>query len=152
MKDTEIEQTSGDVILKKETDTVLEIGPLESVFPGSVSKILDFLVTFRDYDYSISDVSKNSGVGFKTTLNEIHRLEDQGVVQNTRTVGKAIMYKLNPVSNQVKSIKNLAMDIATRRMEEKEESAPQNLEGINEFDELKQAKFSLQQKKIKEGM
>jgi len=149
MKDTEIEQTSEDVILKKETDTVLEIGPLESVFPGSVSKILDFLVIFRDYDYSISDISKNSGVGFKTTLNEIHRLEDQGVVQNTRNVGKATMYKLNPVSNQVKTINKLAMDIATRRMEE---SIPQRLEGVNEFDELKQAKLGLRQKKIKERM
>ena len=149
MIDTEIEQTSEDVILKKETDTVPEIGPLESVFPGSVSKILDFLVTFRDYDYSISDISKNSGVGFKTTLNEIHRLEDQGVVQNTRSVGKATMYKLNPVSNQVKSINKLAMDIATRRMEE---SIPQRLEDVSEFDELKQAKLGLQQKKIKERM
>jgi len=149
MKDTEIEQTSEDVILKKETDTVLEIGPLESVFPGSVSKILDFLVTFRDYDYSISDISKNSGVGFKTTLNQIHRLEDQGVVQNTRSVGKATMYKLNPISNQVKTINNLAMDIATRRMEE---SIPQRLENVSEFDELKQAKLGLQQKKIKERM
>jgi len=149
MKDTEIEQTSEDVILKKETDTVLEIGPLESVFPGSVSKILDFLVTFRDYDYSISDISKNSGVGFKTTLNQIHRLEDQGVVQNTRSVGKATMYKLNPVSNQVKSINKLALDIATRRTEE---SIPQRLEDVSEFDELKQAKLGLQQKKIKERM
>ena len=127
MTDVEIEQTSGDVILKKETDKVIEIGPLESVFPCSVSKILDFLVTFRDYDYSISDVSKNSGVGFKTTLNEIHRLEDQGVVKNTRSVGKATMYKLNPVSDQAKSINKLAMDIATRRMEEAEGSPPQSL-------------------------
>ena len=128
---------------------VLEKGPLESVFPGSTSKILDFLVIFRDYDYSISDISKNSGVGFKTTLNEIHRLEDQGVVQNTRNVGKATMYKLNPVSNQVKTINKLAMDIATRRMEE---SIAQRLEGVNEFDELKQAKLGLRQKKIKERM
>jgi len=152
MTDMETEQTSEDMILKKENDTESEIGPLESVFPGSVSKILDFLVIFRDYDYSISDISKNSGVGFKTTLNEIHRLEEQRVIQNTRTVGKAMMYKLNSVSNQAKSISKLATDIATRRMEEIEESAPHRLEDVKEYDELEQAKFDLQQKKIKEIM
>jgi len=30
----------------------------------------------KDFDYSISDISKISGVGFKTTLNIVHKLED----------------------------------------------------------------------------
>jgi len=151
MTNVEIKQTSGKVVSRKEIDTVLEMGPLASIFPCSVSKILDFLVTFRDYDYSISDISKNSGVGFKTTLNEIHRLEDQGVVQNTRTVGKATMYKLNPVSNQAKSISKLAIDIATRRMEETEESTTEIQQEADWSDEMKQAKLSLH-KKIRERM
>lgn len=151
MTNVEIKQTSGKVVSRKEIDTVLEMGPLASIFPCSVSKILDFLVTFRDYDYSISDISKNSGVGFKTTLNEIHRLEDQGVVQNTRTVGKAIMYKLNPASNQAKSISKLAIDIATRRMEETEESTTEIQQETDWSDEIKQAKLSLH-KKIRERM
>ena len=151
MTNVEIKQTSGKVVSRKEIDTVLEMGPLASIFPCSVSKILDFLVTFRDYDYSISDISKNSGVGFKTTLNEIHRLEDQGVVQNTRTVGKATMYKLNPVSNQAKSISKLAIDIATRRMEETEESTTEIQQEADWSDEMKQAKLSLH-KKIREKM
>ncbi len=67
---------------------VLQKGPLESVFPGSTSKILDFLATFKDWDYSVSDIAKNSGVSFKTALNEIKNLEQQGVVSRKRTVGK----------------------------------------------------------------
>jgi len=151
MTNVEIKQTSGKVVSRKEIDTVLEMGPLASIFPCSVSKILDFLVTFRDYDYSISDISKNSGVGFKTTLNEIHRLKDQGVVQNTRAVGKATMYKLNPSSNQAKSISKLAIDIATRRMEETEESTTEIQQETDWSDEIKQAKLSLH-KKIRERM
>lgn len=100
------------------TQKALELGPLESVFPCSTSKILDFLVTFKDFDYSISDISKNSGVGFKTTLNEIRKLEEDGVIQRTRTVWKAIMYRLNAASTQAQSIQRLAFKIASKRAQE----------------------------------
>jgi|GEM_PF-4631788 transposase-like protein len=44
-----------------------EIGPLASLFPCSESKILDHMVTMKGLDYSISDISRISGVNFKTT-------------------------------------------------------------------------------------
>ena len=84
----------------------LQKGPLESVFPGSTSKILDFLATFKDWDYSVSDIAKNSGISFKTALNEIKNLEQQGVLLRTRTVGKAILYKLNRDSKQGSTLTN----------------------------------------------
>ncbi|MFZ1076785.1 MAG: helix-turn-helix domain-containing protein [Nitrosotalea sp.] len=93
----------------------LQNGPLESVFPGSTSKILDFLATFKDWDYSISDIAKNSGISFKTALNEIRNLERQDVVSRTRIVGKAIMYKLNLESKQGSYIDKLIFEIATKR-------------------------------------
>ena len=110
---------------------------------------MDFLLTFRDFDYSISDIAKNSGLSFKTGLNEVRKLEEAKFIVNSRNVGKAVMFKLNMDSPQVKSLSKLAMEIATRRMEE---SLPQSLEDVNESDELTQAKFGLQQKKIKESM
>lgn len=93
----------------------LQKGPLENVFPGSTSKILDFLATFKDWDYSVSDIAKNSGVSFKTALNEIKNLEQQGVVFRTRTVGKATMYKMNLNSKQGFHIDKLVFELATRR-------------------------------------
>lgn len=99
----------------------LQNGPLESVFPGSTSKILDFLATFKDWDYSVSDIAKNSGVSFKTALNEIKNLERQGVVSRTRTVGKAIMYKLNLDSKQGFYIDKLVFELATKRARESSE-------------------------------
>lgn len=93
----------------------LQNGPLESVFPGSTSKILDFLATFKDWDYSVSDIAKNSGVSFKTALNEIKNLEQQGVISRTRTVGKAIMYKLNLESKQGFYIDKLILELATQK-------------------------------------
>ena len=59
--------------------------------------------------------AKNSGVSFKTALNEIKNLERQGVVSRIRTVGKAIMYKLNLDSKQGFYIDKLIFEIATKR-------------------------------------
>lgn len=98
---------------------ITEIGPLASTFPCSESRILDHIVTMKDFDYSISDISKISEVGFKTTLNIVHRLEDQGVLKRTRKIGNAILYKLNPDSAQAKSIGQLAFEIAKKRIREK---------------------------------
>ena len=100
----------------------LQSGPLESIFPGSTSKILDFLATFKDWDYSVSDIAKNSGVSFKTALNEIKNLERQGVASRTRTVGKAIMYKLNLDSKQGFYIDKLIFELATKRASESAKS------------------------------
>lgn len=101
---------------KRATLPEKETGPLTSVFPCSESKILDHVVTMKGLDYSISDISRISGVNFKTTLNVVHKLEDQEVLKKTRTVGKAIMYQLNSDSSQAKSISKLAFEIAKKRI------------------------------------
>jgi len=96
----------------KINDKVLECGALESRFPCSESKILDFLITFRSYDYSISDISKNSGVGFKTTLGVINNFESKQIIIKERNVGRAKMYKLNLDSTEAMTLSKLALDIA----------------------------------------
>jgi len=104
---------------KKVSKKTAEMGPLTSTFPCSESKILDHMVAMKDFDYSISDISKISGVGFKTTLNTVHKLEDQGVLKRTRQIGNAILYNLNQDSAQAKSISKLAFEIAKKRIREK---------------------------------
>ena len=85
------------------------------MFPCSQSKILDHMLTMKDFDYSISDISRISGVGFKTTLEAVHKLEEQGVFTLNRTVGRSKMYQFNSKSPQSKSIEKLAFDIAENR-------------------------------------
>ena len=100
------------------SEKALECGPLEYRFPGSRSKILDFLLTFREFDYSVTDIAKNSGLSFKTTLNEIKILKNQNVIINSRNVGKALMYKLNMDSASVQRMDKMVMEIATERINE----------------------------------
>ena len=100
----------------------LETGPLQEMFPCSTSKILDFICVFDKWDYSISDIAKNSGVTFKTALNEVRKLKEKGIINRTRTVGKAIMFQWNPASAQAKSIGKLAFEIAKKRIHKSIES------------------------------
>ena len=106
----------------KSRDKALELGPLESIFPCSTSKILDFMITFSDWDYSITDIGKNSGLSFKTGFDEVKRLESQGILIKTRVVGKAILYKLDTESEHVQDIMKLAWDIAKNRAKIEESS------------------------------
>ncbi len=60
-----------------------------------VIKVLDFLIEGRDLDYSLSDIAKNSGVGW-TTLHRIwENLVRLKMVKPTRTIGRAKLFKIN---------------------------------------------------------
>ena len=103
---------------KKTKDRAMSDGPLESVFPVASSKILDFMSTFKPWDYSITDIAKNSGVTFKTAWSEVQKLEKLGLIVNTRAVGNATMYQFNAESNEAQHIDQLINAIATRRIDE----------------------------------
>ena len=58
-------------------------------------KVLDFLVVNEEFDYSMTDIASQSGVGYSTLKLFWKKLEDSRIVKQTRVVGKAKMYRLN---------------------------------------------------------
>jgi DNA-binding transcriptional ArsR family regulator len=97
--------------IKKER--AIESGPLERLFNGSsVAKILDFLTIFKEWDYSVSDIAKNSGVSFRTVLRELPKLEEKGLLKMTRRVGRAKLYKLNIDSEVGLALEKFALKLA----------------------------------------
>jgi len=59
------------------------------------SRVMEILITGRGLDYSLSDIARNSSVGW-TSLHRIWGpLEKNKIVVHTRMIGKAKMYKLN---------------------------------------------------------
>jgi DNA-binding transcriptional ArsR family regulator len=66
-----------------------------------INKILDFLVVYDQFDYSLTDIAKNSGVSYSTLQLMWKDLEKLGIVELNRVVGKAKMYKLNKNNNVV---------------------------------------------------
>ena len=76
------------------------------------TKILDFLADHPDYDYSVSDLAKNTGVSRPTVYKIIKTLEDSKLVIKTRKLGKSNMYKLNLKNKLVRTILKFDFEIA----------------------------------------
>ena len=58
-------------------------------------RVLDFLILGRDMDYSMTEVAKNSGVGW-TAFSEIWpQLIEKEIVIFTRKIGNAKLFRLN---------------------------------------------------------
>jgi len=67
-------------------------------------RVLDYLLTERDLDFSITDMAKNSGIG-RTTLYRIWGdLIKNRIISPTRTIGKAKLYKLNKDNFVIKKL------------------------------------------------
>ncbi|HLF53975.1 MAG TPA: helix-turn-helix domain-containing protein [Candidatus Nanoarchaeia archaeon] len=69
-----------------------------------IIKVLDFLITFADYDYSLTEIAKNSGVSYSTLQILWPKLEKNNIVIMTRRIGKSDLYKLNTKNPAVKDL------------------------------------------------
>jgi len=84
---------------------------LEIFGDSPINKILDFLVVFDQFDYSLTDIAKKSGVSYSTIQLIWDDLERCGIVVQSRTVGKAKMYRLNQENPIVKSFITFYWDV-----------------------------------------
>ncbi len=67
-------------------------------------RVLDYLLTERDLDFSITDMAKNSKIG-RTTLYRIwDDIIKNKIIVPTRTIGKAKLYKLNKDNIKIKKL------------------------------------------------
>ena len=58
-------------------------------------RVLDYLLTERDLDFSITDMAKNAGIGRSTLYRIWDNLIKNNIILPTRIIGKAKLYKLN---------------------------------------------------------
>lgn len=70
-------------------------------------KVLDFLITFQLFDYPLTEIAKNSGVGYSTLQTFWSNLERNSVVIKTRRIGKSDLYKLNTENPAVRQLLRL---------------------------------------------
>ncbi len=59
------------------------------------NKVLDFFLINQYWDYSLSQISDETGVNFKTLQELIPKLTKKGLLLKTRRVGKADLYAFN---------------------------------------------------------
>lgn len=72
-----------------------------------VMKVLDFLITYQLFDYPLTEIARNSGVGYSTLQTFWGNLEKNNIVAKTRRVGKSDLYKLNTNNPAVKQLLKL---------------------------------------------
>jgi len=85
-------------------------------------KILDYLLTEREIDFSISDMARNAGIG-RTTLYRIwERLVENKIIISTRIIGKAKLYKLNVENNAIKKLIEIDDALVLEDLKERSES------------------------------
>jgi len=75
---------------------------LEKQGKSPKNKVLDFLITYSDLDYSLKEISRYSGAGYSTVKLLIKKLVKDKWAIATRKISKVKLYKLNANNPEVK--------------------------------------------------
>ena len=77
---------------------------IEFMGDSPMIKVLDYLLTERDVDFSITDMAKNAGIGRSTLYRIWGSLVKNKIIIPTRVIGKAKLYKLNKDNDKIKKL------------------------------------------------
>lgn len=80
-------------------------------------KVIDFFLDNREFDYSLTDIAKNSDIGWSTLHKFWNELVKLGIVTKTRRIGRAELYRLNTSSQLVKKLMELDLNISKKMIE-----------------------------------
>lgn len=69
-----------------------------------VMKVIDFLISFQMFDYSLTEIAKNSEVSYSTLQTFWEKLEQNNIIIKTRRIGKSNLYKLNTENPAVQQL------------------------------------------------
>lgn len=67
-------------------------------------RVLDFLLTERELDFSISDMARNANIGRATLYRIWEQLIKNQIILPTRVIGKSKLYKLNINNPKIKKL------------------------------------------------
>jgi len=75
-----------------------------------IPKILDFFRVYSNWDYSLNDVLRETEVSYRALQIIVPRLVKMEILVQTRTEGRAKMYKFNTESLLAQRIQNIAIE------------------------------------------
>ena len=67
-------------------------------------KVLDFLIQGEDFDYSMTEIAKNSEVGWSAFSVVFKQLLEKEIIKPTREIGNAKLFKLNTENPAVQKL------------------------------------------------
>lgn len=84
-----------------------------------IVKVIDFFLDNREFDYSLTEIARNSDIGWSTLHGFWHKLVDLQIVIKTRRIGRAELYKLNVKSPLVKKLIDIDNTISEKLIEKR---------------------------------
>ncbi len=70
-------------------------------------RVLELFIEGRGLDYSLTDIAEGANVGWTTLHRLLPGLIDAGLVKQTRTIGRAKLYRLNLDSKAARQLVKL---------------------------------------------
>jgi len=77
---------------------------IEFMGDSQTVRVLDYLMTERDLDFSITDIASNAGIGRAILYRIWHDLIRNKIILHTREIGKAKLFKLNKENPRIKKL------------------------------------------------
>ena len=67
-------------------------------------RVLDYLITQREIDFSITDMAENAGIGRATLYRLWDNLIKNKIIKHTRDIGKAKLFMLNTKNKKIQKL------------------------------------------------
>lgn len=77
---------------------------IEFMGDSPMIKVLDYLLTERELDFSITDIAENSRIGRATLYRILGDLIRNEIIVHTRDIGKAKLFRLNTGNIKIKKL------------------------------------------------
>ena len=79
---------------------------------GPEIRVLDFLLNHVGYDYTMTDISRETGVSRPTLYKMWTRFKLLGIIKKTRQIGNAQLYQLDDTNPIVKKLEEFDFSIS----------------------------------------
>lgn len=90
---------------------------LEFLGDNPNTRLLEVLITGREFDYSLTDLAKNAGIGWSTLHRVFPRFETQQIMVQTREIGRAKLFKLNQQNEEVQKLVEIYDNLLVKQLE-----------------------------------
>ena len=77
---------------------------IEFMGDSPMIRVLDYLLTERELDFSITDMADNAGIGRATLYRIWDNLIKNEIIVHTREIGRAKLFKLNMENPKIKKL------------------------------------------------
>ena len=74
----------------------MDYGPIQRLIgPNVVTKVIDFMTTYNEFDYSINEIAENIDVNRRSVSRVIPVLKHYDVISFVRKIDRAQMFRMN---------------------------------------------------------